>query len=75
MKHMTLYRTIAKSPCAYCMKHNVSLTVKQVKHKKCLSKECWHLKKYEHEFWKQREIIKAKRKAKKAERNLTYGTN
>ena len=73
MKHRTLYGTVARSPCAYCMKHEVSLTVKQVKKKQCLSKECWHLKKYEHEFWRQREILKAKKKARKEEWELRYG--
>ena len=74
MKHMTLYGTVARSPCAYCTKHQVSLTVKQIKKRKCLSKECWYLKKYDHEFWRQRNILKAKKKARKAERKLNYGS-
>ena len=66
MKHKTLYNTYARSPCGYCKKKECSLTVKQVKSKQCLSKNCWHLVKYEsHEWWKQREIIKQKKKAKK----------
>jgi hypothetical protein len=30
--------------------------------KECLKKECWHLKKYEHEWWKQRAALKEKKK-------------
>lgn len=66
MKHTTLYNTVARSPCAYCKKKGCSLTVKQVKAKKCLKKNCWHLVKYKnHEWWKQRELAKAKKKANK----------
>ena len=66
MKHTTLYNTVARSPCAYCKKKCVSLTWKQVKTKKCLSKKCWYLKKYEnHEVWKQRALNKEKKKANK----------
>ena len=65
MKHTTLYNTVARSPCAYCRLKNCSLTAKQVKAKQCLSKNCFHLVKYDHEFWKQRERIKAKKKANK----------
>ena len=65
MKHTTLNNTVARSPCAYCKKKNVSLTWKQVKAKECLQKECWHLVKYDHEVWRQRELAKAKKKANK----------
>ena len=66
MKHTTLYNTVANSPCGYCCLKNCSLTVKQVKSKKCLKKKCFHLVKYEsHEWWHQRELAKAKKKANK----------
>ena len=65
MKHETLNNTYAKKPCAYCKLKDVSLTVKQVKEKECLKKQCWHLKKYKHEWWIQREAIKKKKKEKK----------
>lgn len=66
MKHITLYNTVARSPCAYCKLKNCSLTAKQVKSKECLKKHCFHLVKYEnHEYWKQRERAKAKKKANK----------
>lgn len=66
MKHKTLYNAYARNPCAYCKSKDCSLTVKQVKAKKCLQKQCWHLVKYEdHEWWKQRELMKQKKKEKK----------
>lgn len=66
MKRKTLYNTMANSPCGHCKKKKCDLTVRQVKMKKCLGKKCWHFKKYpEHEWWKQRERAKAKKKANK----------
>lgn len=73
MKHETLYGTVARSPCAYCKKHNVSLTWKQVKTKSCLGKQCWHLVKYDHEVWRQRELQKQRKKASRAEIKKKYG--
>ena len=65
MKHTTLNNAVARSPCAYCKQKNVSLTWKQVKAKKCLQKKCWHLVKYDHEVWHQRELTKERKKANK----------
>lgn len=65
MKHMTLNNTVARSPCAYCRKKGVSLTVRQMKKKECLKKNCWYLVKYDHEFWRQRDLAKEKKKANK----------
>lgn len=66
MMYKTLNNSYARSPCAYCKLHNCSLTVKQVKSKECLGKQCWHLSKYEnHEWWHQRDILKAKKKQNK----------
>ena len=74
MKHETLYGTYAVNPCAYCKKHDVSLTVKQIKKKQCITRACWHFKKYEHhEYWRQKAILKAKRKARKKEMKKMYG--
>jgi hypothetical protein len=42
------------------------MTVKQVKKKECLKKECHYLdKKDDHEWWKQRELLKQKKKQHK----------
>ena len=69
MKHKTLYNTMANSPCGKCKKKNCELTVRQVKAKKCLGKNCWHLVKYpEHEWWHQRELAKERKKEKKKKR-------
>ena len=53
--------------CAYCKYHHCAMTYKQVRMKKCLQKQCWHLVKREtHQVWRQRERVKQKRKARKA---------
>ena len=67
MLHRSLNNAYSRSPCAYCTYHKCSLTVKQVRQKDCLKKQCWHLKKYEHEWWKQREALKQKKKQNKKE--------
>jgi hypothetical protein len=42
------------------------MTVKQMKCKNCLGKQCWYLQKNEdHPYWKQREATKQKRKNRK----------
>lgn len=66
MKHLCLNNAYAKSPCAYCCLKKVSLTVKQVKRKKCLEKRCWHLRRYEHEWWRQRDEVNQMRRERKA---------
>ncbi len=37
--------------CALCTLHNCYLSVKQMKQRKCLNKNCRHLQKEEHAFW------------------------
>lgn len=61
-----LFNTYSDNTAAYCRLHHCSLTVKQIKCKNCLGKQCWHLfKNEEHQYWRQRELIKQKRKNKK----------
>ena len=61
-----LYGTCSDNVAAYCKLHGRCMTVKQMRCKNCLQKECWHLEKNEdHPYWKQREIMKQKRKARK----------
>ena len=61
-----MYGTYSNNVAGYCRLHQVSLTVKQIKCKNCLQKECWHLAKNEnHQYWRQRELMKQKRKARK----------
>lgn len=57
-----LFNTCSDNCCAYCKLHNCSMTVKQMRAKGCLQKQCWHLVRNEqHQYWKQREAIKQKR--------------
>lgn len=61
-----LFNTYSNNCCAYCKLHRCSMTAKQMKAKECLKKQCWHLVKNEgHQYWKQRETIKQKRKDRK----------
>ena len=61
-----LFHTFSDNCCAYCKLHNCSITVKQMKAKGCLQKQCWHLLKNEnHQYWRQREVAKQRRKNRK----------
>ena len=61
-----LFNTHSNNCCAYCKLHHCSMTVKQMKAKSCLQKQCWHLVKNEdHQYWKQRAATKQKRKERK----------
>lgn len=52
--------------CGYCHFHHCYLTVKQLKAHQCLQKQCNALQKYEnHEWWKQRTLLKQRKKANK----------
>ena len=65
MKH-TLFNGSSNNCCGYCQLHHCAMTVKQMRAKECLSKQCWHLTKYEeHPYWMQRESMKQKRKDRK----------
>lgn len=60
----TIYGGKPKNPVAYCALHNGSLTVKEMKKKGCLGKQCHHLQKNEqHEYWDQRQIMKARKES------------
>ena len=61
-----LFNTQSDNVAAYCRYHNCSMTVKQMRCKNCLQKECFHLvKNDDHPYWKQREATKQKRKTRK----------
>lgn len=55
--------------CGYCGLHKCNLTVKQLKSRECLGKQCTFLKKLPHPFWEQREERKRLRKARKEHMN------
>ena len=62
----TLYSGQSDNCCAYCKLHKCGMTVKQMRRKECLKKQCYHLEKNEeHAIWKQRETMKQKRKQRK----------
>jgi hypothetical protein len=65
----------AHHACGFCQYHHSYLTVKQMRCKNCLQKECRHLVKNEnHQYWRQRELTKQKRKSRKeAINNLLKG--
>lgn len=62
----TLFHCYSDNVCAYCQLHDCGVTVKQMKKKQCLQKQCRHLQKNEnHQIWRQRERTKVLRKARK----------
>ena len=62
----TLFNGYSNNCCAYCKLHKCAMTVKQMKAKECLNKQCYHLiKNEEHQIWKQRARTKALRKERK----------
>jgi len=61
-----LFGTCSNNVAAYCRYHRCGITVKQMRCKNCLQKECRHLVKNEkHQYWRQRELTKQKRKDRK----------
>lgn len=61
-----LFHSESNNVAAFCLHHHCGMTVKQMKCKNCLQKECRHLvKNDEHKYWRQRELIKQKRKERK----------
>ena len=61
-----LFNTKSSNVAGYCKYHNCGITVKQIRAKQCLQKQCWHLERnYEHKWWAQREEKKQLRKARK----------
>lgn len=61
-----LYNTYSDNVAGWCIYHRCNLTVKQIKCKNCLGKQCHYLRKNEqHNWWRQREVVKQKRKDRK----------
>lgn len=61
-----LYGTCSDNVAGYCRYHKCGLTPKQIKCKNCLGKQCYYLvKNTEHDWWRQRDLVKQKRKARK----------
>ena len=65
---MCLFNTQSENVAGYCKHHHCAMTVKQMRCKNCLQKQCHHLvKNEEHQYWRQREAMKQKRKSRKLE--------
>lgn len=63
---LCMYGSESDNVCAYCKKHKKWMTVKQVRKRECLKRRCrYFIRNEDHSWWKQREVIKAKRKARK----------
>lgn len=62
-----LFNTCSDNVAAWCRYHNYcGMTVKQMKCKNCLGKQCHYLVKNEkHDYWRQREAMKQKRRDRK----------
>ena len=58
----SIYGGMPSNPAGYCALHDGSLTVKEIKRKNCLGKQCRHLQKNEaHDYWRQRERMKQRK--------------
>ena len=59
----TIYGGRPDNPAAYCHLHRGSLSVRELRRKNCLGKQCRHFERNDsHPFWRERERIKQKRK-------------
>ena len=74
MSRYSLYGTRANyENCAgFCDLHKCYMTVKQIKKKECLGKQCRHLRKLDHYWWEWRENRK---RYKKEDKNEVLNTN
>ena len=68
-----MFNTQSDNVAGYCKHHRCGMTVKQIKRKNCLQKQCWYfIKNEQHEWWTQRSHIKQKRQERR-ERIRSYG--
>ena len=68
-----MFNTQSDNVAGYCKHHRCGMTVKQIKLKNCLQKQCWYfIKNEQHEWWTQRSHIKQKRQERR-ERIRSYG--
>ena len=54
----TFYGSRSDNIAAYCWKHRLALTPKQLKKRRCLKRECDALEKRPHPMWEKREAEK-----------------
>ena len=61
-----LFNTQSNNVAAYCKHHGTGMTVKQMRCKNCLGKQCHYLIKNEaHDYWRHRAKVKQYRQARK----------
>ena len=46
-KKMCMFNTESSNVAGYCKLHSTHMTVKQIRCKQCLQKQCWHLERNE----------------------------
>lgn len=69
-----LFGTCSDNVAGYCHLHRKGMTVKQIKYKECLKKQCNHFERNDiHDYWRYRETIKNKRKNRKDKINSSGG--
>lgn len=71
-RRRTLLGGKSANTCGFCAYHGKSLTPAQMDGRKCLQKNCSAFIKHGHPIWEQKEKSKARRKARKAERERLY---
>lgn len=65
----TLYHGRSTNLCGWCHYHRCGMTVRQMKLKKCLGKQCNAFQKFpEHPYWTQRKRIKENKQLRKERR-------
>lgn len=72
-KYATFYGGHTDAPVGYCYYHRKHLTVRQLKKRDCLARQCPSLKQCrEHPYWEQREQKKTCRTQRRDDRNKQY---
>ena len=56
------------NPPAYCVLHKCHLSMRNIRKRRCIEKQCFHMKKLEHPYWEYMEIMKKKRKERRESR-------
>ena len=69
-----LYGCESDNCAAYCKLHKCNLTVKQIRGRECLQKQCFHFVKNEHPYWRQKEKKKMMKKMNKMKQDVYYNS-
>jgi len=55
LEKKTFYGSTTRNVCAFCWKHKLYMTSRQVKKRKCIHRRCDAFHKLDHPYWKMRE--------------------